>query len=89
MAPDAARRASAALGPQSLSSLRQPVTAAGFRGIPSTYITGARDAGIPPALSAMFSWRADKELVLDTAHSAFYARPVELASLLRGELGDA
>jgi hypothetical protein len=88
MEPDAARRAAAALGAQSLSSLRQPVTATDFRRVPSTYVTGALDAGIPPALSARFAQRADKALVLDAAHSAFYAKPVDLARLLRDELRD-
>jgi pimeloyl-ACP methyl ester carboxylesterase len=84
--PDAARQAAASLGPQSLSSIRQPLTAAAWHHIPSTYITAARDAGVPSALSRRFSQRAGKAIVLDTAHSAFFSHPVELARVLQDEL---
>jgi pimeloyl-ACP methyl ester carboxylesterase len=86
MDPDAARLAAAELGPQSLPSLQQPLTAAAWHDTPTTYVIGTRDAGVPPALSTKFSQRADKTAVLDAAHSGFYSRPVELAHILREEL---
>jgi pimeloyl-ACP methyl ester carboxylesterase len=64
----------------------QGLTAAAWHETPTTYIVGTRDAGVPPTLSTRFSQRADKTVVLDAAHSAFYSRPVELASALRDEL---
>ena len=62
------------------------LTAAAWHETPTTYIVGTRDAGVPPTLSTRFSQRADKTVVLDAAHSAFYSKPVELASALRDEL---
>jgi len=86
MTPEAAKAAAASLGPQSLSSLRQPVTATAWRDLPTTYIAGSQDAGLPASLTSRFSARADKSIVLEAAHSAFYSRPAELAGALRDEL---
>jgi len=83
---EAARQAAASLGPQSLSSLRQPLTAAAWHHIASTYVTGSEDAGIPPAITSKFAQRASRTVVLDTAHSPFYSRPTELARVLHDEL---
>jgi hypothetical protein len=86
LAPEAARQAAAGLGPQSLSSLRQPLTAAAWHHIPSTYVDGAHDAAVPPALTSKFTARAGKTTVLDSDHSAVFSHPAELARVLEGEL---
>jgi pimeloyl-ACP methyl ester carboxylesterase len=81
-----ARRAAASLGPQSLSSMRQPLTQAAWCTVPTTYVVGERDLAMPPSMTELFASRASSVVRLDTSHSPFLSRPGETAKLLRDEL---
>ncbi|MFI5728748.1 alpha/beta fold hydrolase [Kribbella sp. NPDC051587] len=72
-----------ALGPQSLSSMRQPLTRAAWHDTPSTYVIGERDAGLPVHMRERFATRLATVRRLDTSHSPFYSQPAETAALLR------
>jgi pimeloyl-ACP methyl ester carboxylesterase len=85
-APDVARAAAARLQPQSVASVEQPLRAAGWRTVRTTYVVCARDNAIPPAVQERLAQRTGETQRLDTSHSPFLSRPDELAALLRGVL---
>jgi pimeloyl-ACP methyl ester carboxylesterase len=89
LTPELARAAAAALGPQSLLAMKQPLTQAAWHTIPSTYVIGERDAAIPHAMSKEFAGRAASVVRLDTSHSPFLSQPHQTATLLRFELARA
>ncbi|MFF2525356.1 alpha/beta hydrolase [Streptomyces liangshanensis] len=78
-----AKAAAAGLGPQSLVSMRQPLTRAAWHTTPSTYVIGERDAGLPAPMREKFGARLGNVRRMDTSHSPFYSRPAETAALLR------
>lgn len=78
-----AERAAKELGPQSLMSMRQPLTQAAWHDTPSTYVIGERDAGLPVPMREKFGARVGNVRRMDTSHSPFYSRPAETAALLR------
>ncbi|MFF1823526.1 alpha/beta hydrolase [Kribbella sp. NPDC058245] len=82
----AATQAAAALGPQSLSSMVQPLTQAAWRSIPATYILADQDAGVPRAMGERFAQRIGTVRRMDTGHSPFLSQPAQTAELLREEL---
>jgi pimeloyl-ACP methyl ester carboxylesterase len=84
--PDVAARASARLTHQSLASWRQPLRAAAWRGIPSTYVVCTKDAAIPLSLQEHMASRAGQRLSLEASHSPFLSQPGSVANLLRGVL---
>ena len=72
----------ARLTTQTMSSFEQPLTAAAWRDIPSTYVACTADRAIPyPAQQAM-STHAATVHTLDCSHSPFASRPRELADIL-------
>ena len=78
--------AAAALGPQSLTSMRQPLTQAAWHDTASTYVIGERDAGLPVPMREKFGARLGDVRRMDTSHSPFYSRPAETAALIREAL---
>lgn len=84
--PEVATWASARLTHQSLTSWRQPLRAAAWRAIPSTYVVCTEDAAIPPSLQERMATRARQRLSLEASHSPFLSQPVSVANLLRGLL---
>ncbi|MFJ5265660.1 alpha/beta hydrolase [Streptomyces sp. NPDC088387] len=84
-----AKTAAGELGPQSLMSMRQPLTRAAWHDIASTYVIGERDAGLPVPMREKFGARVGNVRRLDTSHSPFYSRPGETAALLRETLEGA
>jgi pimeloyl-ACP methyl ester carboxylesterase len=56
LTPQDARAAAAALGPHSLASTTQPLTQAAWHTIPSIYVIGEQDAGMPHAMRCMPTW---------------------------------
>jgi pimeloyl-ACP methyl ester carboxylesterase len=82
----AAAVAIARLGHQSLQSFRQPLTAAAWRTVPSTYVVCEQDRAIPPPAQEVMAQRSRRVLRMATSHSPFLSRPAELAGILAGEL---
>jgi len=84
--PVTAAQAEARLRPQAASSFGQPVRAAAWRAVPSTYLVGTEDRAIPPAAQRTWSARASETVELATSHSPFLAQPSVLAELLSARL---
>lgn len=74
------------LGHQALASLRQPLTRAAWRTIPSTYVVCERDRAISVSRQETMAQRAERVLRMPTSHSPFLSRPAQLAGVLRAEL---
>jgi pimeloyl-ACP methyl ester carboxylesterase len=81
--PAVAAAAVAQLQPQSLSSCRQPLQAAAWKTIPSTYVVADRDPELPQFVQeGMAAGRASRVVHIDAGHSPFLSRPGELASIV-------
>ncbi|MGW4894704.1 alpha/beta fold hydrolase [Kitasatospora sp. NPDC004240] len=80
--PETRARAADHLARQSLRVTGQPVGAAAWQQIPSTYLVCARDRGTPPRLQREFASRAGHVVELDTGHHPFLSRPAEVRDLL-------
>jgi pimeloyl-ACP methyl ester carboxylesterase len=72
----------AALGPQSLRSCTDTLTAAGWHTIPSTYLVCDRDGALPVAVQEHFAQRSGHVRHLPSGHSAMLSMPGELAAVL-------
>jgi pimeloyl-ACP methyl ester carboxylesterase len=71
------------LQPQSLSSCRQPLRAAGWETIPSTYVVADLDPELPQFVQeGMAAGRASRVVHIDAGHSPFLSRPRELAAIV-------
>lgn len=77
-----AAQAQARLRPQAAASFGQPVQAAAWRHVPSTYVVCSDDRCIPPSAQRQWSSRATETVELATGHSPFLAQPAALADLL-------
>ena len=74
----------ARLGPQPAITLQQPVPAAAWRDLPSTYVLCADDQAIPLWMQHAFAERATNSVVWPTSHSPFLSRPDLVVELLAG-----
>ncbi|WP_030380001.1 MULTISPECIES: alpha/beta fold hydrolase [unclassified Streptomyces] len=81
---DAEVRARAAdhLARQSVRVTGQPVGAAAWQQVPSTYLVCAQDRGTPPHLQREYARRAGKVVELDTGHHPFLSEPAAVRDLL-------
>ncbi|MFJ8312953.1 MULTISPECIES: alpha/beta fold hydrolase [unclassified Streptomyces] len=77
-----AERAVRCLTPQDLRSLSEPVTAAGWREVPSAYALCENDRAFAPQLQERLAIRADSVRRLPSGHSPFLSMPDRLADLL-------
>ncbi len=69
---------------QSLTVLEQPVKAATWRHVPSTYLVCAQDRGTPAERQREFAGRAGSVVELDTGHHPFLSRPAAVRELVLG-----
>ncbi len=83
-APEIQRQAVGKTARQSLAVLGQPVQAAAWRRLPTTYVVCARDRGTPADLQRQFADRADRVIELDTGHHPFLSRPTAVCDLIVG-----
>lgn len=81
---DLAAEWSARLGPQTVSSFSQPLSAAGWRRIPSTYLVCTQDRAIPPVAQRAMAADATTVHELDSGHSPFASAPAHVARLIAG-----
>jgi pimeloyl-ACP methyl ester carboxylesterase len=75
-------QASAHLARQSLRVTGEPVKAAAWHDVPSTYVVCAKDKGTPPRLQRDFARRAGRVVELDAGHHPFLSQPAAVADLL-------
>lgn len=60
----------------------EPVRAAAWHDVPSTYVVCAKDKGTPPRLQRDFARRAGRVVELDAGHHPFLSQPAAVADLL-------
>jgi pimeloyl-ACP methyl ester carboxylesterase len=80
--PEQAESAVARLRTQTLASFADPITAAGWHDIDSTYILCTEDRAIPYAAQQAMSARAGTVRTMESSHSPFLSQPRELVALL-------
>ena len=80
--PEVRAQAADHLARQSLRVTGQPVKAAAWRQVPSTYLVCTRDRGTPPRLQREFARRAGSVVELDAGHHPFLSRPAAVRDLL-------
>ncbi|MFF1873549.1 alpha/beta hydrolase [Kitasatospora herbaricolor] len=81
-APEVQLQAADHLARQSLRVTGQPVGAAAWQQVSSTYLVCAQDRGTPPRLQREFARRAGAVVELDTGHHPFLSRPAAVRDLL-------
>ena len=79
---DTTTQAMGRLARQSLHVTQQPVRAAAWQRVPSTYLVCARDRGTPADLQREFARRAGKVVELDAGHHPFLSQPATVRDLL-------
>ena len=80
--PEVQAQAAQHLARQSVQVIGQPVGAAAWQQVPSTYLVCARDRGTPARLQREFARRADRVVELDAGHHPFLSQPAAVADLL-------
>lgn len=80
--PEVQAQAADHLARQSLQVTGQPVGAAAWQQVPSTYLVCARDRGTPPGLQRAFARRAGSVAELDAGHHPFLSQPAAVRDLL-------
>ena len=69
---------------QSLAVLEQPVQAAAWQHVPSTYLVCGQDRGTPADVQREFAARAGSVVELDAGHHPFLSQPAEVRDLVIG-----
>jgi len=75
-------QASDRLARQSVQVTGQPVRAAAWQQVPSTYLVCAQDRGTPARLQREFARRAGRVVELDAGHHPFLSQPAAVVDLL-------
>ncbi|MGY1433596.1 alpha/beta fold hydrolase [Streptomyces reniochalinae] len=70
------------LARQSAQVTEQPVGAAAWEQVPSTYLVCAQDRGTPPRVQREFAGRAGNVVELDAGHHPFLSRPATVRDVL-------
>ncbi len=79
---DVQAQASDHLSRQSVQVTGQPVEAAAWHHVPSTYLVCAQDAGTPVRLQREFARRAGSAVEFNAGHHPFLSQPVAVRDLL-------
>jgi pimeloyl-ACP methyl ester carboxylesterase len=82
--PEVQIQAADHLARQSVRVTGQPVGAAAWQQVPSTYLLCAQDRGTPARLQREFARRAGRVVELDAGHHPFLSRPAAVRDLLLG-----
>jgi pimeloyl-ACP methyl ester carboxylesterase len=80
--PEIQRQAADKTARQSLAVLEQPVQAAAWQHLPSTYLVCAEDRGTPADRQREFAGRADSVVELDAGHHPFLSQPGTVRDLV-------
>jgi pimeloyl-ACP methyl ester carboxylesterase len=86
LTPEATKRSVALAGHLGLETVRQPLTRAAWRSIPSTYVITERDNAFPLFAEEAMARRAQRVHRIDSCHSPFLSQPENMAALIREEL---
>ena len=80
--PDTQAQAADKLARQSVHVTAQPVGAAAWQQVPSTYLVCAQDKGTPARLQRDLARKAGTVVELDTGHHPFLSQPAAVQNLL-------
>jgi pimeloyl-ACP methyl ester carboxylesterase len=80
--PDIQSQASEHLARQSVQVTGQPVSAAAWRQVPTTYLVCTDDGGTPARMQREFARRAGNVVELDSGHHPFLSHPAAVRDLL-------
>ncbi|GAA3620935.1 alpha/beta hydrolase [Kineosporia mesophila] len=80
--PDIVREAKTRLIRQTLAVTAEPVRAAAWRDVPTTYVVCTQDRGTPATAQREFSRRADRVVEVPTGHHPFLSRPRTVADII-------
>ncbi|WP_369199436.1 alpha/beta fold hydrolase [Streptomyces sp. PU-14G] len=80
--PEVQAQAADHLARQNVQVTEQPVGAAAWQQVPSTYLVCAQDRGTPPRLQREFARRAGSVVELDAGHHPFLSRPAAFRDLV-------
>ena len=83
VSPELSARSVPRVSAHSLAAFEQPLTNAGWKAVPSTYVICEQDHAIPPFAQEAMAQRAGEVIRMNTGHSPFLSQPQALASLLR------
>lgn len=86
LGPRATATALAQAGHLGLNTVRQQLTCAAWRTIPSTYVITERDAALPVVAQEALAQRSQRVHRINSCHSPFLSQPENLATLIREEL---
>ncbi|MFI6360049.1 alpha/beta hydrolase [Streptomyces sp. NPDC050743] len=86
-APEDAERAAARLVRQTVKSFSEPLTAATWKAVPSSYIMCEQDQALPLAFQEAMAVRSERSYRLPTSHSPFLSAPARLARLITADAG--
>ncbi|WP_433889911.1 alpha/beta hydrolase [Streptomyces sp. CA-111067] len=78
------RQAADRTAAQSLAVLQQPVNAAAWRQVPSTYLVCLQDGGTPAKLQREYAGRAGSVVEIDAGHHPFLSQPAAVRDLILG-----
>ncbi|MFD5363773.1 alpha/beta hydrolase [Streptomyces tendae] len=81
--PDLVRDAAARLVRQTLAVTGQPVRAAAWHDVSTTYMVCTEDRGTPVAAQREFSRRAGKVVEVEAGHHPFLSQPEAVADIVR------
>lgn len=76
-----------ALGAHAVATLSEPVTGAGWREHPSTYVLALQDKSFSPALQRQFARHTGSVVELDTGHGPMLTQPSALATAIADVAG--
>ncbi len=79
---DVQAQAAGHLARQNVQVIGQPVGAAAWHHVPSTYLVCAEDGGTPARLQREFARRAGRVVELDAGHHPFLSRPAAVRDLV-------
>jgi pimeloyl-ACP methyl ester carboxylesterase len=79
---DVQAQAPAHLARQSVQVTGQPVSAAAWQTVPTTYLVCAQDKGTPARLQREFARKAGRVVELEAGHHPFLSRPAAVRDLL-------
>ncbi|BBJ46025.1 hypothetical protein SSPO_087430 [Streptomyces antimycoticus] len=80
--PEIQAQAADHLARQRVRVTGQPVGAAAWQQVPSTYLVCAQDRGTPPRLQREFARRAGSVVEFDAGHHPFLSQPDAVRDLL-------
>jgi pimeloyl-ACP methyl ester carboxylesterase len=86
LTPQATRKAVAQAGHLGLETVRQPLTRAAWRSVPSTYVITEKDNAFPVLAQEAMAKRAQRVRRINSCHSPFLSQPENMAALIRQEL---